>query len=130
MDDCKLRSLVVMAIQARGRALTSTQNVRGPYLMTRSLLPLMLKGGDKQIINLTSIGAHLLFPGFSSYQTGKLAIIRFSEFINADYGEQGVVSFSVHPGGVRTEMGLAMPEHTHSSEWNRISSPMLCLPNY
>ena len=85
--------------------------------MTHCFLPLMLKGGDKQIVNLSSIGAHHTRPGFSAYQPGKLAILRFSEFINAEYGDQGVMSFAVHPGGVMTELAAAMPKETHSSEY-------------
>ena len=85
--------------------------------MTHYFLPLMLKGGDKQIVNLSSIGAHHIRPGFSAYQPGKLAILRFSEFINAEYGDQGVVSFAVHPGGVMTELAAAMPKETHSGEY-------------
>lgn len=97
------------------RKLTHWQNVRGPYLVTRSFLPLLLKDGDKQIINLSSIGAHRTRTGMSGYQPSKLAIIRFSEFINAEYGEQGVLSYAVHPGGVMTEMARAMPRELHSS---------------
>ena len=89
------------------------QNIRGPYLMTRSFLPLMLRGGDKQIVNLSSIGAHNVRPGMSGYQTTKMAIVRFSEFINAEYGDQGVVAFSVHPGGVMTELAVTMPKEMH-----------------
>ena len=40
-------------------------NIRGVYLVTRSLLPLMIKGGEKTIINLASIGALNLTPGAS-----------------------------------------------------------------
>ena len=85
--------------------------------MSRSFLTLMLKGGDKQIVNISSIGAHHTRVGFSAYQPGKLAIIRFSEFINAEYGSQGVMSFAVHPGSVRTELATAMPRELHSGEY-------------
>lgn len=92
------------------------QNIRGPYLMTRSFLPLMLRGGDKQVVNLSSIGAHRVRPGMSGYLTGKMAIVRFSEFINAEYGEQGVVAFSVHPGSIMTDLARTLPQDAHHSE--------------
>lgn len=75
-------------------------NVRGPYLVTRAFLPLMLKGGDKQIVNVSSVGAHLTVPGFSSYQTSKLALLRFTEFVVSEYGEKGVLAFCIHPGNI------------------------------
>lgn len=43
-------------------------NIKGTYLVTRALLSLMLKGGDKIIVNLSSIGAHMLGKGASAYQ--------------------------------------------------------------
>ena len=81
---------------------TYTINVRGPYLVTRAFLPMMLKQGDKQIVMVSSIGAHWIMSGLSSYQPGKLAVLRFSEFINEEYGNQGILSYSIHPGNVAT----------------------------
>ena len=92
---------------------TWSVNVNGVYLVTRAFLPLMLKGGDKQIVNLSSVGAHNRTKGASAYQTTKFAIGRFTEFICSDYGEQGVLAYAVHPGGVPTELALRMPKDRH-----------------
>ena len=43
----------------------------------------------------------------------KLALLRFSEYLVAEYGEKGLLSFSVHPGGVMTELAKNMPSFTH-----------------
>ncbi|KAL8905620.1 MAG: hypothetical protein Q9207_002530 [Kuettlingeria erythrocarpa] len=83
---------------------TWTVNLRGTYLVTRAFLPMMLKGGDKQIVNVCSVGAHLVLPGLSSYQPSKLAQLRFTEFVCAEYGEQGVVAFCIHPGNIPTDI--------------------------
>ena len=40
--------------------------------------------------------------------------MRFGEFINAEYGEQGVLAFGIHPGGVATELALGMPKEMHT----------------
>ena len=81
-----------------------TVNVKGTYLITRAFLPLMLKGGDKQIVNVCSVGAHLVKPGLSSYQTSKLAQLRFTELVCAEYGDQDVVAFCIHPGNIPTDI--------------------------
>lgn len=81
-----------------------TVNVRGTYLVTRAFLPLMLEGGDKQIVNVCSVGAHVVSPGLSAYQRSKLAQLRFTEFVCAEYGEQGVVAFCIHPGNIPTDI--------------------------
>ena len=92
---------------------TWTVNVRGTYLLTRALLPLILEGGDKQIIMLTSIGAVMPAPGASAYQISKLALLRYTEYLNLEYGAQGVVAYGVHPGAIPTEIGLTLPSFLH-----------------
>lgn len=90
-------------------------NTFGAFLIVRATIPLLLKKPDslKTILNVSSIGAHFVMPGASAYQTGKMALIRFSEFVNAEYGDQGVLSFAVHPGGVMTELASGMPKEAH-----------------
>lgn len=89
-------------------------NMRGVYLVTRVFLPLMVKDGMKTILNTSSIGAHLIMPGASGYQVGKLAVLRFGEFVNAEYGKQGIICYGIHPGGVATELALNMPKEAHA----------------
>lgn len=78
-------------------------NLRGPYLVTKFFLPLLLKGGDKTIVTTSSVGGHLVTPSLSTYQLTKLAVIRLMEFISAEYKDKGVVSFCIHPGNVVTD---------------------------
>jgi NAD(P)-dependent dehydrogenase (short-subunit alcohol dehydrogenase family) len=89
-------------------------NVFGVYLVCRSFLPLILASKLKTIVNVSSVGAHRVAAGGSSYQTSKLAVIRLTEFIIEEYGEQGLLAISVHPGGVNTELARNMPEQMHA----------------
>jgi NAD(P)-dependent dehydrogenase (short-subunit alcohol dehydrogenase family) len=81
-----------------------TVNLKGPYMVTRAIIPVLLKGGDKTIVAVSSVGAHLQNKGASAYQTSKLAIMRFMQFVGADYGDQGVVGYSIHPGNIPTDI--------------------------
>lgn len=63
-------------------------NVRGVYWVIRVLLPLLLRGTDKTVVNLTSLGALALTPGASAYQLSKLAVLRLSEYLTLDYMQQ------------------------------------------
>lgn len=63
-------------------------NMRGSYLVAKSFLPLMLKGGDKTIINMSSTGAMHFHAGGSSYQISKFALLRFTEYLMAEYGDK------------------------------------------
>ena len=90
-------------------------NIKGVYLTCKAFLPLLLKGGAKTVINLTSAGAHNISPGASGYQTTKFALLRFTEFIMAEYGNQGILAYSVHPGGVPSDMSVKMPEQRYKA---------------
>ncbi|KAF4952935.1 hypothetical protein FGADI_6368 [Fusarium gaditjirri] len=88
--------------------------MRGTYLASRYFIPLLLKSSTKTIINTSSVGAQLIVPGASAYQTSKFALCRFTEFIDKEYYDQGLVAISIHPGGIKTELALNMPEAMHS----------------
>jgi NAD(P)-dependent dehydrogenase (short-subunit alcohol dehydrogenase family) len=93
-------------------------NVRGPYLVTRAFLPLMLKEGDKTIISTSSVGAHLTSPSLSDYQPSKLAVLRFMQFVSEEYKDKGVLTFCIHPGNVPTDMiggPEGVPDHLKPS---------------
>jgi NAD(P)-dependent dehydrogenase (short-subunit alcohol dehydrogenase family) len=83
---------------------TLSANVFGPYLVARALAPLLLKSETKTIINIASVGAHLISFGLSAYQVSKLAIVRLTEFISLEYGDKGIISYCVHPGNTPSEM--------------------------
>lgn len=64
-------------------------NIRGTYWTAKAFVPLLLRcGGDKTFVAISSLGAHILTPGASAYQTTKFAVVRFAEFLQQDYGDQ------------------------------------------
>ena len=73
--------------------------------MLKSFLPLLVETAKKHnvtadVINTTTVAAHLIVPGASAYNISKFALIKLSEFVMAEYGEVNCVS--LHPGGVPT----------------------------
>ena len=94
-------------------------NVKGPYLVARATLPLLMESNDglKQILTVSryvrpshcyttklttrdSVGAHVVTPGVSAYQSSKLAVLRVMDFVAAEYGSQGITAITVHPGNI------------------------------
>lgn len=63
-----------------------------------------MKGELKSIATIASVGAVVVTPTLSAYQTSKLAVVRFTEFVAAEYASQGVIAFSVHPGNILTDI--------------------------
>lgn len=97
-------------------------NVKGTYHVIRFTLPHLIQSAERHaaegssgghLILLSSVGAQLLMPGASDYQTSKHAINRLCEFVQTDHDEDGIKCFAIHPGGVSTELGLSMPEALH-----------------
>jgi NAD(P)-dependent dehydrogenase (short-subunit alcohol dehydrogenase family) len=98
-------------------------NVRGAYHVIRFTLAHLAQSAKKRaaqgrsgghLILLSSVGAQLLMPGASDYQTSKHAINRLCEFVQVDHADDGIKCFALHPGGVSTELGLSMPEALHA----------------
>jgi NAD(P)-dependent dehydrogenase (short-subunit alcohol dehydrogenase family) len=94
-------------------------NVRGAYHVIRYTIPHLIASAKKHasgghLILLSSVGAQLLMPGASDYQTAKHAINRLCEFTQTDHGDDGFKWFAIHPGGVATDLGKQMPEDLHA----------------
>ena len=88
---------------------TFNVNFNGTYLMLKSFLPLLVETAKKEnrivdVVNMSSIGANITFPGASAYQVSKLAVSRLTEFVALEYGQRGVNCVAMHPGGVLTEL--------------------------
>lgn len=98
-------------------------NVKGPYLMCRSFIPMLLKSSSKTIIQVTSVGALATGAGASAYQGTKTALVRMSNHIRIEYGNQGVLIHNLHPGGVKTELSLTMPSDVQGV---LVDTPELC----
>ena len=87
-------------------------NIKGQFLVCHALLPLLLAcdSGLKTLVNISSIGAQMCSPGASAYQTARFAILRLTEILNAEYGENGLIAYCMHPGAVKTALAWKMPE--------------------
>nr|BCD52387.1 short-chain dehydrogenase/reductase SptI [Aspergillus sp.] len=85
-------------------------NIKGVYLTTRAFLPLLLAGGERTIINIGSMGAVSPIAGLSAYLSSKVALLQFSNVLTLEYGRYGLVSFTVYPGDVQTEVLGSFPD--------------------
>ncbi|KAI1213506.1 NAD(P)-binding protein [Annulohypoxylon truncatum] len=88
-------------------------NVKGVYLCSKYFIPLLLEGDLKTNVLTTSAGAIAVVPSGSAYQSTKFVVCRLAEFIAAEYKDQGLVCFALHPGGIKTELALHMPQAMH-----------------
>jgi NAD(P)-dependent dehydrogenase (short-subunit alcohol dehydrogenase family) len=79
-------------------------HARGVFVSMKHELPLMVKQGGGQIVNMASIGAHNAYPGVAPYTAAKAAIVHLTKSAAVEYGDKGVRVVSVSPGWVDTPM--------------------------
>ncbi|KAK2125311.1 hypothetical protein NOF04DRAFT_1372977 [Fusarium oxysporum II5] len=90
-------------------------NIHGLFNMARVFLPLQLSShsesnGSCIMINVSSSGALSVRPGSGSYRTSKLAVLRWTESLQVEYGEQGLLAFCVNPGAIKTKITEGAPD--------------------
>jgi NAD(P)-dependent dehydrogenase (short-subunit alcohol dehydrogenase family) len=79
-------------------------NIRGVLLSMKHEIPAILRSGGGAIVNNSSIGGHIGFPGASVYVASKFAVIGPTKTAALEFAKQGVRINSVSPGTIQTEM--------------------------
>lgn len=98
-------------------------NHLGHFVLTKYLMPLLEKGSNKRIVNLSSLAHHLdkvhfddpnferrEYEKWKSYGQSKTANSLFSVGLQARLADKGFDVFAVHPGGIMTNLGRHMTE--------------------
>lgn len=94
---------------------TVETNVRGPYLMTRTVLP-HLTAGIGRIVNLNSGSAYRNSDNATAYNLSKGALARLTSQLGLGE-ERTALVFDLAPGVVQTDMTRAMVMHRGRTEW-------------
>ena len=78
-------------------------NYFSPVRLTLALLPGMLERGRGDIVNVSSMGAHLVAFGVGAYAASKAALELFTEALYVELPDTGVHAHLVVPGTTATE---------------------------
>lgn len=82
-------------------------NLKGPYLMSREIIPLMKSEGVGRIINIGS-GAGWGKPNMAAYSTSKGGLIAFSSALALDHFKDRIAVNVVIPGGGGIAAGMSL----------------------
>jgi NAD(P)-dependent dehydrogenase (short-subunit alcohol dehydrogenase family) len=86
----------------------------GPAALTRAVLPHMRRQGAGAIVQMSSMGGRLSFPGVGGYSATKFALEGLTEALAAEVRPFGITAMIVEPGAFRT--GFNRPDALLTSE--------------
>ncbi|HEY4024549.1 MAG TPA: SDR family oxidoreductase [Pseudonocardiaceae bacterium] len=93
-------------------------NLGGPIHLTRAVLPHFRAQGGGRILQTSSVGGQVVFPGSSAYHAAKWGVEGFFETVAGEVAEFGIGVTLVEPGSVPTSflgsslaVAAPMPEY-------------------
>ncbi len=111
----KLAPLVDMVDEVRDRMLDV--NIRGAFIVTKAVLPAMLKRKYGRIINLSSVTGPLVADiGETAYAATKAAIWGFTRALAFEVARYGITVNAICPGMIDTDMVRNMATETSPND--------------
>ncbi|HEX6460580.1 MAG TPA: SDR family oxidoreductase [Thermoleophilaceae bacterium] len=83
-------------------------NVKGAWLVTRAVLPLLRESGAASIVNVSSETAYSGSPGLAHYVASKGAVISLTRVMARELGPEGMRVNAIAPGYIPTEASTTM----------------------
>jgi NAD(P)-dependent dehydrogenase (short-subunit alcohol dehydrogenase family) len=95
-------------------------NLRGPFLLSRAVVPGMLVRGGGRVVDLNSgAGSHDM-NGATAYNASKTALLRMGSNLHLSGHALGLRTFEVSPGVVQTDLTASMDMHVGRTEWTPV----------
>jgi len=85
-------------------------NLKGAFLVTRAVLPGMMKRRYGRIVNISSVIGFSGNPGQTNYAASKAGLVGFSRSLALEVARRGITVNVVAPGYIETDMTAALPE--------------------
>jgi len=125
---------------ADGFELQLETNHLSHFLLTRLLMPSLLRSASPRIVNLTSNGHGISdiiwddpnyrerpYNDWESYGQSKTANVLFTTELQRRFGPQGVQSYAVHPGVVGTDLFRYLSDEAQAQLDRRIAKANIAL---
>jgi NAD(P)-dependent dehydrogenase (short-subunit alcohol dehydrogenase family) len=81
-------------------------HLKGPFLLTQHLLPLVSDGG--RIVNISSGLTRFALPGYAAYASMKGGLEVLTRYMAKELGERGIAVNTLAPGAIETDFGGGM----------------------
>jgi 2-dehydro-3-deoxy-L-rhamnonate dehydrogenase (NAD+) len=87
-------------------------NLRGAFLLSQHVLPIMLKKNFGRLLHVASIAGKEGNAGMAAYSATKAGLIGLVKSLGKDYAETGITVNALAPAVIRTPMVAALPQAT------------------
>jgi 3-oxoacyl-[acyl-carrier protein] reductase len=98
------RPVPITELEVKKWDYTIAVNLRGPFLITKSVLPVMIKQKSGSIINVSSMVGRGAYANFIAYATSKWRLEGFTQTLAAEARSSNIRVNSVEPGYVATKL--------------------------
>lgn len=89
-------------------------NVFGALWVTQAAIPLLREQGSGHILQVSSIGGVVAFPGLGAYHASKWALEGFTEALTQEVGPSGIHVTIIEPGGYATDWSGSSAMHSEN----------------
>lgn len=103
-------------------------NLKGAFLCSKAVLPVMKRIGGGVIVNISSIVGILGNIGQANYAASKAGMIGLTRTLAKELAPYGIRVVAIAPGFAKTRMALAVPQGILQEYMKRIPVPRLVEP--
>jgi NAD(P)-dependent dehydrogenase (short-subunit alcohol dehydrogenase family) len=94
-------------------------NLRAPFLLSRSVFPLMRRAGGGTIINVSSVAGLRGWADAAAYCSSKFALTGLTQALAAEGRPHGIRACVLYPGAMATSWGMWEPEERRTGDGER-----------
>lgn len=95
-------------------------NLRGPFLVSKAVFPIMRDRGGGHIVNVASTAAQRFWANAAAYHASKSGLVGFSRGLGVEGRPHNIRVTTIIPGGMKTHMfdrfaaqGIPMPDEAN-----------------
>ncbi len=103
---------------------TMDVNVKGPFLLCRSLQPALAASGRGSIVNVASIAGLRPATGLGVYSVSKAAVIMLTKVLATEWAAAGIRVNAIAPGIIKTQMSKAIWNNPVMMKQALVNQPM------